>query len=87
LFNENGLNQVDFIKVDIEGGEIAMLESSMDFLESVKARMIVEPHWVGDEMSTDRCCSLLKSAGYEIHVRGKVGESEPLIEAIPKKRA
>jgi len=84
FFQEKGLNQVDFIKVDIEGGEIAMLESSKEFLESIKTRMIVEPHWVGEEMSTNRCCSLLESAGYEIYVRGKVGESEPLIEAVPK---
>lgn len=87
FFHEKGLNHVDFIKVDIEGGEIAMLESSMEFLGNVQARMIVEPHWVGGEMSTDLCCSLLESAGYETYVRGKVGESEPLIEAVPKKMA
>lgn len=83
--HENGLSQVDFIKVDIEGGEIAMLESSIEFLGSTRTRMIVEPHWVGNEMSTDRCRTLLESAGYEIYVRGKVGESEPLIEAVPKR--
>jgi FkbM family methyltransferase len=87
FFHENGLSQVDFIKVDIEGGEIAMLESSMEFLGNIKARMIVEPHWVGGQMSTERCRSLMESAGYETYVRGKVGESEHLIEAVPKKMA
>lgn len=85
FFHESGLSRVDFIKVDIEGGEVAMLESSMEFLRNVQARMIVEPHWIGDEMSTERCRRLLESAGYEIYVRGKVGESEPLIEAVPRR--
>ena len=86
FFRENALNRVDFIKVDIEGGEIALLDSSMEFLRNIQPRMIVEPHWVGDQMSTERCCGLLESGGYEIYVRGKVGESEPLIEAVPKKK-
>ena len=34
-------------------------------------------------MSTESCCSMLESAGYRVNVRGRVGESEALIEAIP----
>jgi FkbM family methyltransferase len=76
-----GLARVDFIKVDIEGGEIEMLRSSIGFLSSIKTKLIVEPHMVGNSMSTDRCCKLLQSAGYAVRLRDQVGESAPLIEA------
>jgi FkbM family methyltransferase len=87
FFSESGLTHVDFVKVDIEGGEIAMLENSMEFLASIKTRMIMEPHWVGGELTTERCRSLLESAGYETHVREKVGELDSLIEVVPKRMA
>ncbi len=82
---EQGLTHVDFIKVDIEGAEIEMLQSSVDCLARLKPKMIVEPHQVGGSMSTERCTMLLVSAGYAVRVRDKVGESEPLIEAVKKK--
>lgn len=77
-----GLTRVDFVKLDIEGGEIEVLQSSANFLARLKTKLIVEPHWVGGSMSTERCIKLLESAGYTVRVREKVGESEPLIEAI-----
>ena len=78
-----GLRRLDFVKVDIEGGEIELLSSSAGFLKETGARLIVEPHFVDGALSTDRCKSLLESAGYRVNVRAKVGESEPLIEATP----
>ena len=83
FFAEHELDHVDFAKVDIEGGEIEVLGASAKFLKSVNARLIVEPHFVGGAMSTTQCCQLLQSAGYKVQVRKKVGESEPLIEALP----
>lgn len=82
---EQGLDRVDFIKVDIEGGELELLESSVDFLAGLKTKLIVEPHWVDGSMSTERCIRLLKLAGYTIRVREKMGESEQMIEAVIKK--
>jgi len=81
---EQGLTHVDFIKVDIEGGEIELLESSVDFLTRLKTKLILEPHWVGGSMSTERCTRLLELAGYAIRVREKMGESEPMIEAVSR---
>ena len=66
-----------------ESCKIEMLKSSAGFLNSVKARLIVEPHFVDGFMSTDRCCALLKAARDKVRLRGKVGESEALIEAVP----
>jgi FkbM family methyltransferase len=80
---ERGLKHVDFVKVDIEGCEVEVLEASAGSLKDIGARLIVEPHFVDGAMSTERCRTLLEAAGYKASVRSKVGESEPLIEAIP----
>ena len=78
------LKQVDFIKVDIEGGEVELLKSSADSLRSINAKLIVEPHWVNGRLSTEECSRFLNAAGFSVRARDKVGESEPLIEAVPK---
>jgi len=84
FFTEKGLTRADFIKIDIEGCEVKVLESSAGFLKGTGAKLIVEPHFVYGAMSTERCSRLLESAGFKVRVRGKVGESEPLIEATPR---
>ena len=81
IFIGKRLDRVDFIKVDIEGGEAEMLEHSVDFLARIKTRLIVEPHRVGEMMTTERCSNLLAQAGYRVRIREQVGESAPLIEA------
>lgn len=83
FFAKYGLARADFVKIDIEGCEIEVLQCSAKFLKDTGARLIVEPHFVNGTMSRDRCCDLLESAGYRVNLRGKVGESEGLIEAIP----
>ena len=83
FFQQNSLARADFIKIDIEGGEVEVLNSSAPFLKSVQARLIVEPHFVDGSLSTERCRGYLEAAGFRVDVRGKIGESEPLIEATP----
>ncbi len=83
FFTECGLSHVDFVKMDIEGCEVAVLESSAQFLKGTGARLIVEPHLVDGRLSTDRCCKSLEAAGFHVRMRNKVGESEALIEAVP----
>jgi FkbM family methyltransferase len=83
LVTEFGLDHIDFIKVDIEGGELELLEHSTEFLSRMKPRMIVEPHLVGGVISTQRCCEFLERAGYQINLREQGGGLDPLIEALP----
>jgi FkbM family methyltransferase len=83
FFSEQNLDHADFVKIDIEGCEVQMLKSSAKFLKTMRARLIVEPHFIDGAMSTAQCCELLKSAGYSVRIRSKVGESEALIEAVP----
>lgn len=81
---EKHLARADFVKIDIEGAEVEVLKSSADFLKSIQTRLIVEPHFVDGSLSTDRCRAYLEAAGFKVKIRQKVGESEPLIEAVPK---
>lgn len=83
FFAQSGLSRADFVKIDIEGCEVEVLEASAGFLKEVKARLIVEPHLVKGKSSTEQCRRIMESAGYKVRVRDKVGESEPLIEGIP----
>jgi FkbM family methyltransferase len=83
FFAQRGLSRADFVKMDIEGGEVEVLRASAKFLSGIKARLIVEPHLVKGELCTEQCRGILESAGYKVKVRDKVGESYPLIEAVP----
>jgi FkbM family methyltransferase len=80
---ENGLDHADFVKIDIEGCEIEVLESAAGFLHQMRSKLIIEPHSVGGALSTEPCCRLLEAAGYKVDVREAVAESEQLIEAVP----
>jgi FkbM family methyltransferase len=80
---EHGIDRVDFIKMDIEGAEVEVLDSSGEWLSRMRPRLIIEPHVVGGVLTTDRCCSILRSIGYRTRVVGQYGGSLPLIEAMP----
>jgi len=82
FFAEQKLTHADFIKIDIEGCEVEVLEASARFLKTIQAKLIIEPHLVNGVLSTDRCYRYLVDAGFHVRVREKVGESEPLIEAV-----
>jgi FkbM family methyltransferase len=77
------LEKIDFIKIDIEGGEIEVLESSRDVLLRYTPKIIVEPHHVSGALSTEKCCTILREIGYQITLIEQFGSSIPLIAASP----
>jgi FkbM family methyltransferase len=81
---QNAIEKIDFIKMDIEGGEINVLESSKEILEKLRPKMIIEPHYVGNELSTSACQQILESIGYEVNLITQYGVPLPLIEATPQ---
>jgi FkbM family methyltransferase len=81
--SEQGLDRLDFIKIDIEGAEVQVLESSQRLLSRFRPRMIIEPHLIGGQMTADRCRAILKDAGYATRVVDQAGARVPLIEAWP----
>jgi FkbM family methyltransferase len=78
-----GLDRLDFVKIDIEGGEIEALQASQQILSRLKPRLIIEPHYVAGEMSTDRCRKILDGYGYTTELIPQLGSSTPLIAAVP----
>jgi len=80
---QRNIRCVDFIKIDIEGGELQVLKSSASVLKNLNARLIIEPHWVEGKLVTEECSDILKSKGFAVHVRDKTAGSEALIEAVP----
>jgi FkbM family methyltransferase len=78
-----GLNRLDFVKIDIEGGEIEVLQASQEILSRLKPRLIIEPHYVEGDMSTDRCRKILAGYGYTTELVPQSGSSTPLIAAVP----
>lgn len=82
FIDEAGIRRVDFVKIDIEGGESELLKSA-GTLSRLGARMIVEPHRIKGKLNTEDCCQLLTSQGFSVRVRDKMPGSEALIEALP----
>lgn len=59
---EDGLPEPDFIKIDVEGGEMNVLEGARGLLDRARPRLLVGIH--GPEMR-ERCTALLDELGYE----------------------
>ncbi|MBI5007560.1 MAG: FkbM family methyltransferase [Nitrosomonadales bacterium] len=65
ILDEEGLERIDFIKVDIEGAEIAVFEQALDLLGSMRPAIVMESHRVNNVHSATECERLLRSIGYE----------------------
>lgn len=79
-----GLERIDFIKCDIEGGESVIFEDAA-FFERFHPRIIVEVHPVRGQMTTDAVKFALTPHGYRFHMIEQAGESLPLMECWPEK--
>lgn len=71
------------MNIDIDDGEIEVLESSRDLFNRLRSRVVIEPHYVSGELSTNNCCQILKETGYGISLIDQHGSSVPLIGGIP----
>jgi FkbM family methyltransferase len=76
-----GVERVDFIKMDIEGAELRVLQSAETFLRTHRPRMIIEPHEVDGRLIVRELASLLKSYGYRVEIVDQFGVSLPLVTA------
>ncbi len=83
IAHEQGLDHVDFIKMDIEGSELAALTASADFLRRHRPRMIIEPHYVDGVLTSDAVVAFLTSLGYSCALIEQFGVALPLITAMP----
>jgi FkbM family methyltransferase len=79
----NDIQKLDFIKMDIEGGEVKVLESAKEILAKLRPKMIIEPHYIDNQLSTTACRQILESIGYTVKLIEQYGVALPLIEATP----
>lgn len=84
IANEFKLQRCDFIKMDIEGSEIEVLQSSKSFINKFKPKFIIEPHFINDKLNTDIIVSIFNTINYktEILKQGNF-DYQPLIFAYP----
>jgi FkbM family methyltransferase len=69
VFDEHGLDHCDFLKMDIEGGEYAILRGvDAGLLKRVK-RIALEYHDNTPAGKHDELVRLLQANGYQVHVR------------------
>lgn len=68
--SEHGIQQIDFIKIDVEGAEKFVLEGAKDMLQShrIKAGIFEIGQTLSDAgISTEEVCALLENYGYVIN--------------------
>lgn len=59
--------RVDFIKVDVEGGEMSVLEGMRGILQNDHPTLLIELHGSGSSVDVHPVVSRLVSAGYKCH--------------------
>ena len=75
------LTHVDFIKMDIEGAELEVIEGASEFLAEQRPRLLIEPHLINGVMNTELVCAALRSIGYNCSLVTQPGARQPLIFA------
>lgn len=74
-----GLDHIDFIKCDIEGGE-GVIFQDVPFFTRFQPRIIVEVHPVDGRLTTEAVQRALTPHGYRYHLTEQAGGSFPLME-------
>ncbi len=81
LVDAQGLDKVDFIKMDIEGSELPVILGSGEFLRHYKPRLIIETHPVRGINTYGPIREFLESLGYDCEIIGQLGLVLPLLTA------
>jgi FkbM family methyltransferase len=66
LAAKQGLERIDFIKMDIEGAESVVLRAAASLLKKYRPCLIVEPHIVAGKLNTDEVAQILRDIGYTL---------------------
>jgi FkbM family methyltransferase len=70
-------DEIDLLKIDIEGAETVVLRDCEDLLHRVK-HVFVEYHsFLGQEQRLDEIFSILKKNGFRIHIKSELTAAEP----------
>lgn len=63
LLARHRLERVDFIKMDIEGAELRVLKGNAGLLRTLRPRMVIEPHYLGEVLNLEELVDLLRELG------------------------
>lgn len=77
------ISRVDFVKLDVEGSEAAILRSSGDFISTFRPPMVIEVHFVRGVRTDDEVTNALQRHGYRLEVVEQAGLPLPLLAATP----
>jgi len=66
ILKQNGINQVNWIKIDVEGAEFEVLKGSTETLSGENVSLLVEIHNIDDPSHYDNVVEFLKYRNYEI---------------------
>jgi len=76
------IGSVDFLKIDIEGGETEVLEDCVAELRNVK-NLFVEYHSsFGKTQTLDKILSIITSAGMRYHIKEAAKRSKPFVNKV-----
>ena len=70
-----GLTRLDFVKMDVEGAEVAALKGARKTLERFHPSIIVETHFVNGTSTANEAEQLLREFGYKNFVRQTLAET------------
>ena len=76
ILEQNTINQVNWIKIDVEGAEFEVLKGSTKTLSSNDISLLVEIHNIDDPSHYDNILDLLKYYNYEITFENHYGSGE-----------
>jgi FkbM family methyltransferase len=78
---ETEISRLDFVKIDIEGAEVAVLKHAVSFWTRFHPDFMIEPHMVDGRVCTDEVCRILAGHGYRCEIIPQAGLHLPLIFA------
>jgi FkbM family methyltransferase len=76
ILEQNRINQVNWIKIDVEGAEFEVLKGSNKTLSSNDISLLVEIHNIDDPSHYDNILNFLKYHNYEITFENRYGSGE-----------
>ncbi len=71
LYGPSGFDRLDWIKIDVEGGELLVVQGALSTLERYHPRLIIEDHsniysWCAEQKTAEHLREVLAGFGYSI---------------------
>lgn len=83
IFEDNNLTYIDFLKIDCEGGEFEILESSKEILKRVK-KISMEVHRISNDKNIYFLKSILEESGFDVEINTNSDGPLGMLYAINK---